>query len=556
VRVLSASELAPGASGAIELSLPAGFVASARYPLVLDPVISPMYPLITDPTFEEAWPDIAYEESGAQYFAVWTQIYSLQDFDIRGQMLDASGALVPFAFYYLEVASNTVASMPAVASLQAYNQFFVAWEHRAVYGGQADIHGVAVSNVFGQKAEITVQATALDEVHPDVGGHSSDQPVIVSVVWAAGGNILHRNVLLPYLGETGLADNVETLDVVGCSEPCISSSGGDSMRFLVAYKALYFNQFGGYDNEIWGVVIDVVGNVLSVGQLDGISGPDERSPAVDGDGQQFVLGFTRAPDIASEIAGVYSQRFLVSPSGVPAPAGPEVTLNDNGQFDNAEPSVAFTGDGYLVSWAQQAQGADYDIAIAGLDLPSGSISDPVQYADLALTGAHDPKLAARYSSDHSAGDGAVCVWWAEDNFSPDTEVSAATVDPQFGTVVDLGGGSPGGGQAAASGATLGSQEFTHTYQGLYPLNPVLLIIGFFPLHAPICGGELAMDPDSSFFLSFLTDGNDAVSLITPIPSDPILAGVTLYEQWVETDVLTSPCGKKIQLSNGLAVTIE
>ena len=129
-------------------------------------------------------------------------------------------------------------------------------------------------------------------------------------------------------------------------------------------------------------------------------------------------------------------------------------------------------------------------------------------------------------------------------------------DPDFGTVIDLGGNSPGGGFAGAFGASLGNENFTHTYQGLSSNNPVLLIIDFLPLQAPICSGELVPDPNVAFILPMLTDPDNAVMLVTPIPNAPALSGLTLYEQWVETDTVNSPCGKNIQLSNGLAVTLE
>jgi hypothetical protein len=101
---------------------------------------------------------------------------------------------------------------------------------------------------------------------------------------------------------------------------------------------------------------------------------------------------------------------------------------------------------------------------------------------------------------------------------------------------------------------VGNSGFTHFYDGLYGFNSVMLLVGFQDLFAPLCTGTLI--PNPIYLLSLSTKADSTLVLPTPLPSDLALLGLTFFEQYVESDPFTPPCPKKIQLSNGLRITIQ
>ena len=51
-----------------------------------------------------------------------------------------------------------------------------------------------------------------------------------------------------------------------------------------------------------------------------------------------------------------------------------------------------------------------------------------------------------------------------------------------------------------------------------------------------------------------TDGTGTISWAIPIPNDPLLLGVTVYQQWAVFDATANPLG--VTTSEGLAIWIQ
>ncbi len=552
-RVAGQARVVPGTAGSeLELSLPAAFVSAARYPLVLDPEVTPIFPLLAGSSLEENAPDVSWDASVDRWLATWAQVFSINDIDIRAATLYADGTQVPFAYWFVEFASDTVALNPSVANLRQYNRWMIVWEQRPNAFASTDIRGLSISSYLGQSNTLVIAGTAADELHPDVGGHNWQQPAVVSVVWEAAGAILHRTIFLANDPVIDLAANIEVLAASGGTRPRISSSGGDSMRHLVAYEKWFSSPPPG-DHDIVTVLVDVLGNVLTETNVTYSIGIDEHTPDVDGDGSNWAVAWAWSGAI-NWVNAVRVRRVFTNDGLSLGQAG--LTLDFSGGTDDLEPSVACTGNGFLMSWARQYFGDDYDIVVVGLDSVVSAVVDPLTYVDVATTKARVPRLGARYASGHEAGDGALLAWETWDWQAGQGEVWGSLVEPLFGDVTDLGGGAPGGAHLSATSPKLGSAQFQHLYDGLYPFNQVTMIISPLTLNAPFCGGTLKVDTNVSIYFPLWTDANAGLTLVTPIPADAQLLGVTFYEQWSEKDVFTPPCGKKVQLSNALALKIE
>jgi hypothetical protein len=536
----------------LELSLPADFVDAAAFPLVLDPFIYPVILVAPDPLSDEGEPDVAYESTHDRFMVVWDKAYSLSDIDIRGQFIDTAGNIDPSGYWFIEVASNTLATRPQVASTPATQRFIVVWQQQPMLFSDSTVKARSISTGgFGSSSILDIPGFVANNLHPDVGGSPSLDSAFV--VWQEEGGLdldaIYVSKLTVPVGSDPVSGGAALIAAAAfLDEPAISKSGGDQSTYGMVYRKSASP--GSFD--IFAHILNSSFTIGWGGFVTETAGPEERDPDIDGDGTTFFVVYSRAPDATSATDSVYAARVVQS--GTFGMSSSETLIEEGPPFGDAqEPSVAFTGNGALVAWSEQFSGTDYDIPLVGLDPWANTIADGASYADFESTYAHLPAVCAKYAATHSEGDGAMCTWqvtYAND----DDDVRACLVDPELGVVTDLGGQSTQGGTASVSAATVGNPGFTHFYEGNFGFNSVTLLVGVAPLNAPFCTGTLV--PDPIIFLALVTGVGATLVLPTPLPPDPTLLGVTLYEQYAESDTVSPPCGKKIQLSNGLAILIE
>lgn len=118
--VLLESELV---DGAIQLRVPAEFVASARLPLSIDPLISTF--AIDTSTAQTFSPNVAYDATSDRYLVAYRVAVSGGDHDIFARMYTGAGVLLPAMDAFVDQTSESW-SRPGVANNNFMNQFMMA----------------------------------------------------------------------------------------------------------------------------------------------------------------------------------------------------------------------------------------------------------------------------------------------------------------------------------------------------------------------------------------------------------------------------------------------
>jgi hypothetical protein len=184
----------------LEYRLPARFVESAGYPLLLDPTIG--LPIVGIGAGQNARnPDVAYDAATSTYLVVWETIVSATNRDIYGQLVSTAGTLVGGI---LPIRTEPeITTEPAVASVAGSSRFLVVYRESTLAGGifgPYRVHGNGVDAATGAVSAAFVVGTGPEDLrHPDVGGDSAVGGASYAiVVWErAGAGIDARAVDVP-----------------------------------------------------------------------------------------------------------------------------------------------------------------------------------------------------------------------------------------------------------------------------------------------------------------------------------------------------------------------
>jgi len=152
----------------LSIKIPADWLATASYPVIVDPLIHSDLPIIDD-NYNQEQPAIAYNSIQNEYLLVW-QDFRHQDTkpDILGHRLSSSGNLVGGL---IEICREPgTQSQPAVAYDSTNNRYLVVWQDGRDYDEtDYDIYGARLShsgNVTNAAIYIAVKERAQES--PDV----------------------------------------------------------------------------------------------------------------------------------------------------------------------------------------------------------------------------------------------------------------------------------------------------------------------------------------------------------------------------------------------------
>jgi hypothetical protein len=327
-------------SGRIVYELPSKFLASATYPLAVDPTVSAEFgidnPVYVPTAGNQKSPSIASD--GNNYFVVWDDDRISSDYTedyryVYGARVSPTGALLDLNGIYISTVSHAGDSgYPSVA--WNGHSFLVVWvDHRNtsadIYGARVDSNGVVLD-----PASIGIGTSANSDWEPSVASDGNN----FLVVWENGAGIFGARVSSAgsVLDPAGIAISVSAYEQ---HEPSVAWNGSN---FLVVWGDWSIDHVGdicGRRVSSDGVVLDPAKIVIST------AAGTQELPSLASDGNNFFVVWHDWRLIPWAIFGarVNSTGVVLDPDGICYASG-----NGYGEQYPNHPSVAWNGNEFLV----------------------------------------------------------------------------------------------------------------------------------------------------------------------------------------------------------------
>ena len=536
----------------LELSLPAAFVDSAAYPLVLDPMIGSVVTLGNGTAGIDRQPSVAFDETTQRYLLVWNVEVSATDAEVWAQFVTVLGN--PIGNPILVDGNARTGLRPAVANVNDSDRFLLVWGRAALQGStpytQARYAAMTASNgalsastyfagntttvptglaVGGDARESTVATYDRALVVATLSSVAPATPNSTAYVWPVGvpatGNPTASSLTLLYSEAAHGALN----------HPAITKHAGSGGRYMITLVRL-----PGLVSYVEASLVTQSGTICHQTTVATAIGVGHTSVATR-DGFQFLVAHD---DIGGNISTYRYDYAGACGTAATLVAGPVDPVQATGFF--FKPEVDCARDKYVLSWEQSAtSGGSRDVKVRGLSLVDGTPAGASHYAFAtpSFVGETGSAIATRWSGGDTTSDEALVAW------SSGVIVGRRFEATGTGTVTSLGGacGITGLTDYATYGGTpaLGT---TFSIELLAPTAPVLaLIVGF--SQSPFACGPCTIVPSPDILLA----GGGPVSVTVPL--DPNLIDFSLYTQWLQWR--SAGCGllPSFGFSNTLRFTI-
>lgn len=236
------------AAGALTLHAAASAIASAAFPITVDPLIT-TFNGTSDATYVLIDPDIAYSATAQSHLVVWTRRYSATDYDLHGLAVDDNGTVLGNSFTMFDNSGDKWEQ--GRVAVCGGNYLAVASRTPAA-GGQREIWGAtrAVSSAtVGAQFQISDNAMG-NKVAPDVGGEFWG-PANFCVVWQRNFSATDRDIHYRMVSSSGtlngavaIIDNSSGNDDYQPSIARCDGDGPSSMQFWpVTWQRLVNGQY-------------------------------------------------------------------------------------------------------------------------------------------------------------------------------------------------------------------------------------------------------------------------------------------------------------------------
>lgn len=524
--------------GTIEYRLPAAFVANAALPLVLDPLLSSLVTL--GAANNDDAPGLAYCTNGASWLVVWRRIYSAANSDVMGQRISASGGLIGPTLG-LESNTSTVVGNPRVGTVRGTSSFLVAY----ATGGDVFVRTVsAVAVSIG--TEVAIATGSNNQTSPEVGSDTvagtgagaivvwRDQTadiIYVRTVAITGGN--------PILGTTQVvASNT------GDNFATVSRSGGERGVWMIVWQRLTSVGTGGVD--VWGRPWSRTG-FLAPAQVLVNESVTLGSPAIDGDGHDFVLAYER---VTTQSIDVVARPLTVRAGSVVV--GTAAAVADT-SLDEAGPSVAWLGQSVLVAWQQALDPSNHDAYVRSIDPYTCWGCEGTAGVGVTSEWQGSVEVSSELAGGEPNGGGGAMVWRSLWSASSTSDVRFARYDDLDGIVVREATPCGTNGEAAASCARRGNAAFQLRLRHGTNYSPAVVLVGFDRADWDCGPCVLVPEPLTAFLSMRFPEPDGTHSLFIPLPLN--VASLPIYVQWGTTSATTAGCFG-FDLSSAIRLTIQ
>ena len=521
-------------AGVLEMSLPADFVDSAAYPLVLDPVIGTKFSIWGGATYSDAQPDCSYEKTENRYLVTFLRTFSSGDIRIRGQLVDDTGVLFQGVIW---ITTSGLSFRPRVASCSRESRFGVSWAQNI--GTQTVVLFRSVSSLGGPSSMsptstigLSSQWTISDvDIGSEEGEHQQDHAFVA--VWddtndnriyarrvgidSSGGTVLHP----PY---TVFSDSTFN----SYSQPAISRATDAAGKLMVVAR-----RFAGLGPQrgIRCALVSTRDNTVSTSTTIEIDSVNEFwSPDVDGYGDEWVVAWRESALNSSYYKVSTRSAKFVSGS---LQFGPKVSLGGSSLVRVDHPSVGYSPGKTWLGYRDNVFGAT-SLKARGIDSSSCQscqdlFTEPVPAGDTRIV------VATTLSGNDTQKDEGLIVWGE----GLDIWAQRVANHGNTGQVTNLGGGCGAGGTQNVSAPAIGMSQIYCSVTGLSP-TAVLTMFNLTLSPTTIsCGPCEWLQPSVAYILPVTQFQSASFSYM--LPCAPGLVGVDFHTQWTTIDPGTSPC---------------
>ena len=405
----------PSIHGArLAMRVPPRVLDGARYPLTLDPTVSPEH-FVSGTPASDVQSSPATASDGTNSLVVWSDRRSGINYDIYGSRVSSTGSVLDPAGIPISTAAGD--QIEPAAAFDGTN-YLVVWQDSR--SGFSSIYGTRITpggSMLGPGSNPISKVPGEIATTPAVAFDGTNYLVVWVQNAQIWGNLVSTNGLP--LSSVGFAISGSEASQL---TPAVSFDGSN---FLVAWTD-YRN---GAHPDIYGARVSPTGGLFDTADFAISNGPsDDAEPAMSFDGTNFFVVWADGRSNAGDIYGTRVSRAGV----VLDPAGIQVS---NGPAAEQRPTIAFDGTNYLATWQDLRHGPGLDI-YARRVAKSGSVLD---VADLAIaTGASEQTAPAVVFSASSY----LVTWYdsrtdSGDIFGARVSTAGAVLDPN-GSLMSTG----------------------------------------------------------------------------------------------------------------------
>lgn len=540
--------------GCVQMSLPAAFVDSARYPLVLDPLLGVEFQMgINDDTNS----DVGYQHAVGLYLVAWQRKYSAFDHDIYAQFLSPAG--VPQGGPSWIDSVGDVSQRPRIGTVPTSNQYVIVYEKATSPFGpfQVVCRTLQWNGPIG--ALTTVAAPAGNAMHHAVGCEITNADDEILVVYQTDSGIEVREVTVPPAGALSVSAPVVLSTSAAASEPEISRSGG-----LLGYWMAVWTGTSAADSELFAAVVGRSLTVLAAAPVPFTNNAvDDSHPAVDGDGSTFVVAYQQQEAPGSALHDIRGARLQFTGSAVSRVAL-DVAIETTPGQDETDPYTTWLGPKHCVVFVEHLGGLNTGIGGWLVDDTCVPCNTKIVLDGLNTTPQRNREYAPRVGGRwqfalNGVYDDGFITFAEADDVPPFTGSIICQQVEALGpgiAAVQAGPGCGNGGLAFPGGGApfvIGSQ-----YSGFYASGLEAGAVPFLSIALPTaplgCGACTLTDPLSFRFIPNVA-GN--ASSPFPVPCNPAFVSLTLEFQWVSFLTSQNPCplAPGLSASNRVQITI-
>lgn len=525
------------APGGLELVLPAAFVDTAVYPLVLDPLIGAEF--YTSPTSRAFLPNVCATSGTGTYADRFLVTYvvqaSFRDSDVHAVQIE-NGAVVPGTEVVLAAGDDEIETGPRMgfytvgASLGWVGS--ILWASSPFAPFRLRLVAVApYPNSTPRSSGLFETLTGLDADFVGKGGATVGDGVVVWGDAAGIGGRLAGGLLIGVQSPVRLVADPEAVDVA------IGKHRGPAGEILLVWCQPVLGTAAVFAQRFTGA-LQPIGSPLRVSDTTHGASAPRVDGDLDGSGSWLVAWERNELAGAPGLRDIAAARIVRTTTGL-AIATPQTLVEATVGEDEFTPDVADLGSRFLLAWAQNSTTDDGCRAKLLRD-DCTRCNDVMEFDGLAASArTRTPSIAAQVPG--AADSRPTMLVFAEQAALASARVVAQGVAAEAaGTPpLDLGGGCGLGGTAGTSGGgfVVGNDEFALTVTGADPSAILFRSLGF-----PGSGIQCALCTlTQPLAFEFAVNVAGSASTPYPVPCTSAFTGLALEFQWVSFLSTWNPC---------------